>query len=298
MSSVIDWFVNLPPKSLEDNGLKMLIYLLSVFVLLTALLVYLNTRHLKRKEPQISAIDLDLETESPISTQIPPEERIAILNIEKSKYIAAQKALNEAHRKKEISDNIFSRLSVRYASDLKQIEEEIEKTTREVEVSRLEQELKAMQGDYISRIKGEEKPETPAVSAPAPTPTPTPTPPTPTPTPSAAPKPPTPAPTPTPTPTPPTPTPSAPTPPSTVTKPAPSAAVPKPPMPSMPSVQPKPQTAPSIPTPATPTPKPPATQQQSSDEGDLFAKSTSIAALRKEMLKELDRLKKFMREQQ
>ena len=270
--SIIDWFVNLPPKSLEDNGLKMLIYLLSVFVLLTALIVYLNTRHLKRKEPQISAIDLDFETESPISSQIPPEERIAILNIEKSKYIAAQKALNEAHRKKEISDNIFSRLSVRYASDVKQIEEEIEKTTREVEVSKLEQELKAMQGDYISRIKGEEKPETPV----------SPTPPTTTPTPTA---------------TPPTPTPAPPTPPSTVTKPAPTTAVPKPPIPSMPTVQPKPQGTPAIPTPATPTPKPPTTEQ-SSDEGDLFAKSTSIAALRKEMLKELDRLKKFMREQQ
>ncbi|MHA1687043.1 MAG: hypothetical protein ACTSYD_11690 [Candidatus Heimdallarchaeaceae archaeon] len=288
--SIIDWFVNLPPKSLEDNGLKMLIYLLSVFVLLTALIVYLNTRHLKRKEPQISAIDLDFETESPISSQIPPEERIAILNIEKSKYIAAQKALNEAHRKKEISDNIFSRLSVRYASDVKQIEEEIEKTTREVEVSKLEQELKAMQGDYISRIKGEEKPETP-VSPTPPTPTPTPTPPTPTPT--ATP----PTPTPTPTATPPTPTPAPPTPPSTVTKPAPTTAVPKPPIPSMPTVQPKPQGTPAIPTPATPTPKPPTTEQ-SSDEGDLFAKSTSIAALRKEMLKELDRLKKFMREQQ
>jgi hypothetical protein len=57
---------------------------------------------------------------------------------------------------------------------------------------------------------------------------------------------------------------------------------------------------PSIPAPSIPAPKPPgaAPAPSGEGEGDLFAKSTSIAALRKEMLKELDRLKKFMSEQQ
>jgi hypothetical protein len=287
--TIVDWFQNLPPLGL-DPGIKMIIYLLVIFTLLSSLIVFLTTKaYRKGKGP--SLLDLDLESDIPTPTDIPASERIAILQIEKAKFEAGQRALSDAHRKKEISETIFGRLSVRYAGDVKKIEDAIEKTSREAEVSQLEEELKKMQGDYLSKIKGE---ETIAV----PTPTPSEAPP-------APPKkrkrgakvkaaPPTP---PTPTPTPPTP--SAAPPPPTVGKTPPATAVPTPPMPTAPPKVTPPSAAPSIPAPTVPTPKPPsATPSAGEGEGDLFAKSTSIAALRKEMLKELDRLKKFMSEQQ
>ncbi|MFW9852348.1 MAG: hypothetical protein ACFFDS_05370 [Candidatus Thorarchaeota archaeon] len=285
--TIVDWFENLPPLGL-DPGIKMIIYLLVIFTLLSSLIVFLTTKaYRKGKGP--SLLDLDLESDMPAPTDIPVSERIAILEIEKAKFEAGQRALSDAHRKKEISESIFGRLSVRYAGDVKKIEDAIEKTSREAEVSQLEEELKKMQGDYLSKIKGE---ETIAV----PTPTPSEAPPAPpkkrkkgaqvaVPTP--------PAPTPTP------PTPSATPPPPTVGKTPPATAVPTPPMPTAPPKVTPPSAAPSIPAPTVPTPKPPsATPSAGEGEGDLFAKSTSIAALRKEMLKELDRLKKFMSEQQ
>jgi hypothetical protein len=314
--SLIDWFVNLPPKSLTDTGVKLLIYLLIIFTFLSALIVFFSTR-VYRKKSGPSLLDLDMDSDLPTPTDIPPSERIAILKIEKAKFEAAQQALSNAHRKKEISESIFGRLSVRYASDVKKIEDEIEKTTREAEVSQLEQELKKMQGDYLSKIKGEEKIETPSatpatappappVAAPVAAPVAKPakpakvkkrkkdkavaTPPTP-PTPAA----------------PPATGTAAPPPPPSVGKTPPATAVPTPPLPTAPPAG-APATTPSIPAPTVPTPKPPgvaapaptpATPPAGGEgEGDLFAKSTSIAALRKEMLKELDRLKKFMSEQQ
>ncbi|TFG11062.1 hypothetical protein EU534_00195 [Candidatus Heimdallarchaeota archaeon] len=319
------WLSNLPPVSLENNYLKILIYLIVIFTFLSSLVVFLTTRYYRKKDSP-SLLDLDFETDIPTPSDIPPSERIAILNIEKAKSIAAQRALSDAHKKKEVSEAIFGRLSVRYASDVKKIEDEIEKTTREAEVSQLEEELKKMQGDYLSKIKGEEKievaPSTPATTPPPPPgtapapPMPAPTPITPTP---AAPEPTKPkkekrrgkkaAPTP-PTPTTPAPTPTmpgktAPPPPPGVTSTPPSSSVPSPPMPIAPPGAPA--TTPTIPAPTVPTPKPPGTGAPTpavappatgEGEGDLFAKSTSIAALRKEMLKELDRLKKFMSEQQ
>ena len=331
-----DWLSNLPPASFDNNYIKLLIYLIIIFVFLSSLAVFLATRYYRKKDAP-SLLDLDFETDIPTPSDIPPSERIAILNIEKAKSIAAQRALSDAHKKKEVSEAIFGRLSVRYASDVKKIEDEIEKTTREAEVSQLEEELKKMQGDYLSKIKGEEKievtPSTPASAPPAP-PVTGPTPPAP---PGTAPAPPMPAPTPiTPAPTPaapkpakpkkekkrgkkaaatppappmPAPTPSipgkaAPPPPPGVTSTPPATAVPSPPMPTTPPGAPA--TTPSIPAPTVPTPKPPGpgapapavAPPAGEGEGDLFAKSTSIAALRKEMLKELDRLKKFMSEQQ
>jgi len=322
-----DWLRNLPPTSLVDTYVKMLIYLLVIFTFLSALVVFLATRYYRKKDTP-SLLDLDFETDIPTPTDIPPSERIAILNIEKAKSIAAQRALSDAHKKKEVSEAIFGRLSVRYASDVKKIEDEIEKTTREAEVSQLEEELKKMQGDYLSKIKGEEKieitPSTPSTAPPAP-PGSAPAPPMPAaPTPTlverkpakpkkekkkkdkkAAVTPPTPTiPTPTPTPTPTMPGRAAPPPPPGVTKTPPATAVPSPPMPTAPPGAPA---ASSIPAPTIPTPRPPGTGAPApavappvagEGEGDLFAKSTSIAALRKEMLKELDRLKKFMSEQQ
>lgn len=292
--TIVDWFQNLPPLGL-DPGIKMIIYLLVIFTLLSSLIVFLTTKAYKKgKGP--SLLDLDLESDIPAPTDIPASERIAILNIEKAKFEAGQRALSDAHRKKEISESIFGRLSVRYAGDVKKIEDEIEKTSREAEVSQLEEELKKMQGDYLSKIKGEE-----AIVTPTPTPSEVP--------PPAPPKkrrkgakaaPPIPTP-PTPTPTPPTPSaaPSAAPPPPTIGKTPPATAVPTPPMPTAPPKVTPPSAAPSIPAPSVPTPKPPsATPTAGEGEGDLFAKSTSIAALRKEMLKELDRLKKFMSEQQ
>ena len=91
--------------------------------------------------------------------------------------------------------------------------------------------------------------------------------------------------------------------PPTIGKTPPPTAIPIPSMPTMPTAQIFGVGAPSIPAPTMPTPKPPAPSiaapaPEGGEEGDLFAKSTSIAALRKEMLKELDRLKKFMSEQQ
>lgn len=326
--SIIDWFDKFPPLSMEDKGLKLLIYLLLIFTFLSALAVFLTTRYYRKKDSP-SLLDLDFESDIPTPSDIPSSERIAILNIEKAKSIAAQRALSDAHKKKEVSEAIFGRLSVRYASDVKKIEDEIEKTTREAEVSQLEEELKKMQGDYLSKIKGEEKievtPSTPSSAPPAP-PMPAvgsaPAPPMPTPTPIAPkpakppkqkkvkkkkkdkkgvtpPTPPTPAPTPSVSGT------AAPPPPPGVTSTPPGTAVPAPPMPSpLPGA---PASTPSIPAPTVPTPKPPglgapapavAPPAAGEGEGDLFAKSTSIAALRKEMLKELDRLKKFMSEQQ
>ena len=321
-----EWLNNLPPASLVDNYIKLLIYLIVIFTFLSALVVFLATRYYRKKDSP-SLLDLDFETDIPTPSDIPPSERIAILNIEKAKSIAAQRALSDAHKKKEVSEAIFGRLSVRYASDVKKIEDEIEKTTREAEVSQLEEELKKMQGDYLSKIKGEEKievtPSTPSTAPPAPPgvapapPMPAPTPITPAPTP-AAPKPakpkkekkkkgkkadtpPTP---PTPAPTPSMPGKTAPPPPPGVTATPPATAVPSPPMPTAPTA---PAPTPTIPAPTVPTPKPPgpgvpapavAPPASGEGEGDLFAKSTSIAALRKEMLKELDRLKKFMSEQQ
>ncbi len=337
--SLIDWFLNLPPASLTDTGVKMLIYLLVIFTFLSALVVFFATRYYRKKDSP-SLLDLDFETDIPTPSDIPPSERIAILNIEKAKSIAAQRALSDAHKKKEVSEAIFGRLSVRYASDVKKIEDEIEKTTREAEVSQLEEELKKMQGDYLSKIKGEEKievtPSTPSTAPPAPPvvgsastpPMPAaPTMPAPTPPMPAAPTMPAPIPTmPTPKPakpkkekkkkdkkdkkaatppTPPTPGKAAPPPPPGLTSTPPGTAVPSPPMPTpLPGT---PVSTPSIPAPTVPTPKPPgigapapavAPPAAGEGEGDLFAKSTSIAALRKEMLKELDRLKKFMSEQQ
>ncbi len=327
MSPFTDWFNNLPPASLTDTGVKMLIYLLVIFTFLSALVVFFATRFYRKRDAP-SLLDLDFETDLPTPTDIPSSERIAILNIEKAKSIAAQRALSDAHKKKEISESIFGRLSVRYASDVKKIEDEIEKTTREAEVSQLEEELKKMQGDYLSKIKGEEKievtPSTPSTAPPAPpavgsAPAPpmpaAPAPPMPTPTPIVAPKPSKPpkkkkkrdrgkAKVATP-PTPPLPGQAAPPPPPGVTTPPPATAVPSPPIPS--ALPGAPAITPSIPAPTVPTPKPPAPGAPTTavapptageGEGDLFAKSTSIAALRKEMLKELDRLKKFMSEQQ
>ena len=242
----LDWFDNLPPMGLSDNGLKLLIYLLVIYTVLSALIVFLLTRKF-RQIAVPSLLGIDTGDDEPISTDIPPAERIAILNIEKAKNVAAQKTLSDVHRKKEVSDTIFNRLSVRYATEVQKVEEEIEKTTREVEVSQLEQELKKMQGDYLTKIKGDETKNSPAPTPPV----------------------------------------AAPTPPGTA--PAPPGTAPT-------SAPPAPQ---GIPAPASIVPKAPvAAQAPSEEEGDLFAKSTSIAALRKEMLKELDRLKKFMSDQQ
>ena len=141
--SLIDWFENLPPDSLTDPGVKLLIYLLIIFTFLSALVVFITTRVYRKKDAP-SLLDLDMDSDLPTPTDIPPSERIAILKIEKAKFEAAQQALSNAHRKKEISESICGRLSVRYASDVKKIEDEIEKTTREAEVSQLEQELKKM----------------------------------------------------------------------------------------------------------------------------------------------------------
>ena len=296
--AIIDWFTNLPPGTI-DPGLKMLIYLLVIFFFLSALVVFITTKVYKDSKVP-SLLDLDFETDIPAPTDIPPSERIAILKIEKAKFEAGQQALSSAQRKKEISETIFGRLSVRYASDVKKIEDEIEKTTREAEVSQLEEELKKMQGDYLSKIKGDEKIE-------APTPIPTTAPPAPPmPTPkvkrrgkaTAAATPPAP-----PMPTaPPTPSKTTPPPPPSVGKTPPPQAIPSPPMPTAPPKAPPTASTPAIPAPTVPTPRPPSATAGAppggEGEGDLFAKSTSIAALRKEMLKELDRLKKFMSDQQ
>jgi DNA polymerase III gamma/tau subunit len=298
--TITDWFRDLPPASMTDSGLKMLIYLIIVFFILSAIAVAISTKVYKKKDSP-TLLDMDLETDRPVPSDIPPAERIAILKIEKAKFLGAQRALSDAHKKKEIGESIFTRLSVRYTSDVKKIEGEIEKTAREAEVSQLEQELKKMQGDYLSKIKGEEKIETlaaiPTTAPPAPPTKPVkekkvkkekkkkkkaiapPTPPMPT---SAAAAP-----------------PSPPMPPS-IGKIPPPTAIPSPPMPTAPKSG---TGTPSIPAPSMPTPKPPApaitpSSTPEGGEGDLFAKSTSIAALRKEMLKELDRLKKFMSEQQ
>lgn len=305
--AITDWFDNVFPDTM-DSGLKMLIYLLIIFLVLSAMAVAISTKVYKKKDAP-TLLDMDMETDRPVPSDIVPAERIAILKIEKAKFLAAQRALSDAHKKKEIGESIFTRLSVRYTSDVKKIEDEIEKTAREAEVSQLEQELKKMQGDYLSKIKGEEKIETP-------TPIPTTAPPAPPTKPvkekkvkekkvkkekkgkrvTVAP------------PTPPMPTaptqsgvapPSPPMPPS-IGKTPPPTAIPTPPMPTAPKSG---AGAPAIPAPSMPTPKPPApsvapSPAQEGGEGDLFAKSTSIAALRKEMLKELDRLKKFMSEQQ
>ena len=298
--TITDWFRDLPPASMTDSGLKLLIYLIIVFFILSAIAVAISTKVYKKKDSP-TLLDMDLETDRPVPSDIPPAERIAILKIEKAKFLGAQRALSDAHKKKEIGESIFTRLSVRYTSDVKKIEGEIEKTAREAEVSQLEQELKKMQGDYLSKIKGEEKIETPAAipttAPPAPPTKPVkekkvkkekkkkkeaiapPTPPMPT---SAAAAP-----------------PSPPMPPS-IGKIPPPTAIPSPPMPTAPKSG---TGTPSIPAPSMPTPKPPApaitpSSTPEGGEGDLFAKSTSIAALRKEMLKELDRLKKFMSEQQ
>ena len=307
--TITDWFNTLPPAGWGDEGLKMLLYLLAIFIFLSAAIIAISTKVYKKGDAP-TLLDMDMETDRPVPSDIPPSERIAILKIEKAKFLAAQRALSDAHKKKEIGETIFTRLSVRYTSDVKKIEDEIEKTTREVEVSQLEQELKKMQGDYLSKIKGDDKIKTP-------TPTPTTAPPAP---PTKPPKekrvkkekkpkkektvaaPPTP-------PMPPTAaspqgTGAAPPMPLAIGKTPPPTAIPTPPMPTMPSGSKASAGAPSIPAPTMPAPRAPAptaaapAPQGGGDEGDLFAKSTSIAALRKEMLKELDRLKKFMSEQQ
>ncbi len=226
MTTILDWISKIPPN-INDTGLKLLIYLVGIFAIITAIIVYFATKGEKRSTSGLTLEELDFDISRPIAN-IAPDERIEILNIEKEKFIAARKALTDAYKRKKLSDNIFERLSVRYASDLKKIEDEIEKTQKEKEVSQLEEELKKMQGDYLSKIAGESSPA-PKVTPPG----------------STAP-----------------PAPKV-TPPSAIARP----------------------------------PAPPTASAQSSDEGDLFAKSTSIAALRKEMLKELDRLKTFMSEQ-
>ncbi|MBA7555400.1 hypothetical protein ES705_48062 [subsurface metagenome] len=265
----LDWLDNLPPMVL-DNGLKLLIYLLIIYTLLSALIVFLLTRRFRQIVAGPSLLGIDTGDDEPISTDIPPAERIAILNIEKAKNVAAQKTLSEVHRKKEVSDTIFNRLSVRYATEVQKMVEEIEKTTREVEVSQLEEELKKMQGDYLTKIKGDESKSTPAPAAPAPAVAP----------PGTA------------------PAPAAPAPPGTA--PAPPGTAPAPAAPQRTAPTAAPPAPQGIPAPTAVVPKAPVAAQAapSEEEGDLFAKSTSIAALRKEMLKELDRLKKFMSDQQ
>jgi len=261
--SILDWIDKLPPL-IDDNGLKLLIYLIIIFAIITAVIVHFSTKGEYRSSGGLTLKELDFDISRPIS-DIAPEERIEILKIEKEKFIAARKALTDSYKRKKLSDTIFERLSVRYASDLKKIEDEIERTEKEAEVSQLEEELKKMQGDYLAKIAGETKVETTPSTAPT---TPPPTAPT---APSTS------APTPV-------------TPPKTVTPPTPTA----------------PSTSAPIPAPIKPpasvaqtTPQAPVddTSSGTDDQGDLFAKSTSIAALRKEMLKELDRLKAFMSEQ-
>ncbi|UJG42482.1 MAG: hypothetical protein K9W46_08760 [Candidatus Heimdallarchaeum endolithica] len=284
--SILDWIDKLPPL-IEDNGLKLLIYLIIIFAIITAVIVHFSTKGEYRSSGGLTLKELDFDISRPIS-DIAPEERIEILKIEKEKFIAARKALTDSYKRKKLSDTIFERLSVRYASDLKKIEDEIERTEKEAEVSQLEEELKKMQGDYLAKIAGETKVETTPSTAPTTPPPSAPTAPTPTPVaPSKTVTPPTPT-----TPTAPTPTPV--TPPKTVTPPTPITPT-----------APTPSTSAPIPAPIKPpasvaqtTPQAPVdTSSGTDDQGDLFAKSTSIAALRKEMLKELDRLKAFMSEQ-
>ena len=131
--TITDWFRDLPPLSMTDSGLKMLIYLLVLFFILSAIAVAISTKVYKKRDAP-TLLDMDMETDRPVPSDIPPSERIAILNIEKAKFLGAQRALSDAHKKKEIGESIFTRLSVRYTSDVKKIEGEIEKTTREVEV--------------------------------------------------------------------------------------------------------------------------------------------------------------------
>ncbi|MHA1868211.1 MAG: hypothetical protein ACTSXD_09215 [Candidatus Heimdallarchaeaceae archaeon] len=283
--SILDWIDKLPPL-IDDNGLKLLIYLIIIFAIITAVIVHFSTKGEYRSSGGLTLKELDFDISRPIS-DIAPEERIEILKIEKEKFIAARKALTDSYKRKKLSDTIFERLSVRYASDLKKIEDEIERTEKEAEVSQLEEELKKMQGDYLAKIAGETKVETTPSTAPT---TPPPTAPT---APSTS------APTPV-------------TPPKTVTPPTPTAPSTSAPTPVTPpkTVTPPTPTAPSTSAPIPAPIKPPASVAQTTpqapvddtssgtdDQGDLFAKSTSIAALRKEMLKELDRLKAFMSEQ-
>ena len=94
--SLIDWFENLPPASLTDPGVKMLIYLLVIFTFLSALVVFITTRVYRKKEGP-SLLDLDMDSDLPTPSDIPPSERIAILKIEKTKFEAAQQALS-SHR--------------------------------------------------------------------------------------------------------------------------------------------------------------------------------------------------------
>ena len=271
-----DLFTNLPPVGIEDSGLKLLLYLLAIYSVITAIVGYYTSKGTKSKS-ESSLLSFNLgDSDRPIPKDIPADERIAILNIEKAKFQSGQKALTEAKKKKEISDLVFEKLSIRYANDIRTIDESIEETKREVEVSQLEEELKKMQGDYLTKIKGKSTEKAPNSSIPS----------TPSTTSTSAASPPKPAGTP---PGVSPPKPAGTTPPPGITPP-PGVSTPKPP-----TATPKPPTA----TPSTQTPTPPSdTKSSEGGDDDLFAKSTSIAALRKEMLKELDRLKKFMNEQQ
>ena len=136
--SILDWIDKLPPL-IDDNGLKLLIYLIIIFSIITAIIVHFSTRGEYYSSRGLTLKELDFDISRPIS-DIAPEERIEILKIEKEKFIAARKALTDSYKRKKLSDTIFERLSVRYASDLKKIEDEIERTEKEA-------------GDIAERLK-------------------------------------------------------------------------------------------------------------------------------------------------
>ncbi len=325
---------SLPPEGL-GIGLKTLIYTSIVWIILAAgIMRTIVSRQQSRGGMAFGTAEI-------VGTAVLSGGRntldmITALRIEIAGNQAALKTLEQSREKGEISTRAYNELKLAYTkrideitntlatyedADIQEIEEQLAMLeAQEEELSQAE--LEDIEGAISSLSLEEEQLLPPSEekeeSAPSP-PSSTPTPPAPSaPTTSSPPAPSgqkteqstVPAPPPPPgmptTPTPSIPSPPAPSPPSsTPTPPAPSApTTPSPPrMPEAPPSQiptPVDETTPPSPV-APPPPPPPAEQKEAEREEGVFAKSTSIAALRMEMLKELARLKKlseFMAEQE
>ncbi len=299
----LDYLIDLlPPEGLDEYS-KTFLYASAFVLVLSSLLARFSSGAGSSSGNLREARSAgDPSRAAPPSSE-DPLDIIGALKIEKSANEAALGSLRSTYDRGELSESVHDRLFEFYSTRVQRLEDELARYESELNLIDIEQRLRDLNDTEPEAAPTPEIPSTtPAPAAPTPA-APTPDAPTPAAPVAVA-------------PTPPAPTPAAPTPAAPVavapTPPAPTPAAPTPPMPS--SI-PSPVSTPSAPTPPAPSapPQPPASipsapstpsMPQTPDLPDdddaegVFAKSTSIAALRMEMLRELARLKKFMSDQE
>ena len=304
----LDYLIDLlPPEGLDEYSKTFLYASAFILVISSMLARFSSAAGSSSRNLREARSAGDPSRAAPPSSE-DPLDIIGALKIEKTANEAALSSLRSTYDRGELSESVHDRLFDFYSTRVQRLEDELARYESELNLIDIEQRLRDLNDTEPEAAPTPEVPLTTPVeavepAAPAPeAPAATPSPPAPVATPPA----PTPA-APTPAATPPAPTPAAappspaiPSPPTPSSIPAPvstSEATPAPPAPPSPSAPPQPPT--SIPSaPSSPSmPQTPEAAMDDDSEG-VFAKSTSIAALRMEMLRELARLKKFMSDQE